>query len=230
MKSKENFIGILNSIKLQLEIDKQFAKELGQVLGAETNPYNNSLLYNALVDIMAGWFNNPEASKEEINRFIHELDFNSASQMSDSWNYEALWNTLSFDVLLTAEQMADKLKKAKESKDEIFIPNAMHNSDIFGNYFDRKRSLEKVEDKLFKSQAMDISEYYDVKILVDEIKTGPLDLLQFAIVKNRIYKAVKSMCDGTYKSNPKFWNFEGRKGEPYMVIKKILEEITREKL
>lgn len=74
MKSKERFIEIMEVLREQHDSDRDYAKDLGEAMGTEINPYNNSLLVNCLVDELASWFEYFD-SKPDILRFIYELDF-----------------------------------------------------------------------------------------------------------------------------------------------------------
>lgn len=74
-KSLENFNSILFDLRTQHDSDIEYAKCVGEALGVEINPYNNSLLVNNIISMLASWFKNSKEAKFEIDRYIYELNF-----------------------------------------------------------------------------------------------------------------------------------------------------------
>lgn len=170
MKSKERFIEIMSSLQMQYDSDMDYAEKVAEAMGVEINPYNNSLLVNRLVEELASWFDNPEAAKQEINRFMHELDFGAASQMSNTYNFECLYNTLEFNVLLTKNQMAQKIKEAKESKEDSLVPSSMSNCDPFGNYiYPEEIALRHIQNDIMNKTNEIIDREYEAFKSIDKV-------------------------------------------------------------
>lgn len=91
-KSLENFTTILTAIQKQHDADVLFAREASSLLKAEVNPYDNSMLINLLVDIIASWFEDKENVKYKLYHFIYDTNFGqyngtSLITIEDNWHY-----------------------------------------------------------------------------------------------------------------------------------------------
>lgn len=89
-KSLKNFTSIIETIQTQLNSDNDYAKNLGEALGVEINPYNNSLLVNLLVDVIGSWFENKTDVISKVNHFMYDMNFGrlngkSLVTIEDTW-------------------------------------------------------------------------------------------------------------------------------------------------
>lgn len=89
----EIFKKTMDAIREQHDSDVAYAVQLGEALGAEIRPYNNSLLVDSLVHMLASVFPDQKKAREEINHFMYELDF-GRYHGADVVTIEDLWQIL----------------------------------------------------------------------------------------------------------------------------------------
>ena len=65
----------MTALRMQYDSDFEYARQVGEALGVEINPYNNSLLVSCLVREVSSWFDNQEEVIEEITGFMYDRYF-----------------------------------------------------------------------------------------------------------------------------------------------------------
>jgi len=104
---------------MQVQHDKDIAnaQTLSKAFSVEINPYDNTLISKALVEVVAAWFDNYEVAKKEIFHFMYELDFGRKSEKPN--DIYKLWG---------------KLIALEETNDPPLLGmNFLNESDVFGN-------------------------------------------------------------------------------------------------
>jgi len=104
MTTKQRFIEILSALRLQHDSDVEYAKQVGEAIGAEINPYNNSLLVNCLIQELGTWFIKGDQAINEINRFMYDQNFGRHKgvpviEPEDLWEYLLEINILRHNLI-----------------------------------------------------------------------------------------------------------------------------------
>lgn len=90
--TKQEFIDTINTIKDQIEFDKEKAKSLSDILECDINPHDNSRLLNQFFKLLHKQFP-PNGSYCPIHSFCFDLDFGKELEY-DKCPIEDLWEEL----------------------------------------------------------------------------------------------------------------------------------------
>lgn len=100
--TKPKFTQVIGILHEQHLSDVDYATNVGEAMGVELNPYNNSRLIECILDMLCDGFHNPESSKQEIKRFMYEQNFGRSMHKfkigNDQRNYELLWKSLNIQI------------------------------------------------------------------------------------------------------------------------------------
>ena len=140
-KSFENFSRIMTALQVQYDSDITYACQVGEAMGVEINPYNNTLLVESLVKVIDSWFDEDVIS--EINSFMYDMNF---GRHGEGMDFKKLWIKLNIidNSLLDsiewkeAHKSAQTLQHAKNINDNQELLSDMDHYKIASQKTSRK--------------------------------------------------------------------------------------------
>ena len=89
--SKEDFIGIIEKLRQQYFLDKEYVDSVSLLYGVDIPFYDNSNLLKSIFDILRIWFPKDENGFCEIEHFCYVCEFGKVGDIRD---VEDLWVVL----------------------------------------------------------------------------------------------------------------------------------------
>lgn len=116
-KSFQNFKSVICTIKDQQDSDIKYADQVGEAMGVDYHPYNNSLLVNALIKVVSGWFDNSDVAFQEISKFIFDFEFGECKDC-EHITISSLWYDLTGERFVSPNEIREQWRKSIEESME----------------------------------------------------------------------------------------------------------------
>lgn len=124
--NKTKFIQVISNLYEQHISDIDYAKNVGEAMGVELNPYNNSRAIDCVLDLLCDRFNNLEEAKSEIRGFMYDRCFGylNGEQLLSA---EDLWDNLIKSIGLKEGPILKKCKNFCKKEKSLIMCNKCNN-------------------------------------------------------------------------------------------------------